>query len=67
MGDSIHADFQHELLSSTCVPIILYITDCFLGNIDNIHLRTIGCWDLVRTNSFKDGFGSYYSALVTTK
>ena len=25
------------------------------------------CWDLVTTNSSKDGFGSYYSVLVTTK
>ena len=25
------------------------------------------CWDLVTTNSSDDGFGSYYSALVTTK
>jgi hypothetical protein len=25
------------------------------------------CWDLVTMNSFKDGFGSYYSALVATK
>jgi len=25
------------------------------------------CWDLVTTNSSKDGFGSYYSALVATK
>jgi hypothetical protein len=25
------------------------------------------CWDLVATNSFKDGFGSYYSKWVTTK
>jgi hypothetical protein len=25
------------------------------------------CWDLVTTNFSNDGFGSYYSALVTTK
>jgi hypothetical protein len=67
MGDNIHAHFQHELLSSTCVPVIFYITHCFLGKIGSSHLRTVGCWDLVTMNSFKDGFGSYYSALVTTK
>jgi hypothetical protein len=58
MGDSIHADFQHELLSSTCVPVFFYIIECFLGKIDCSHLCTIGCWDLVTTNSFKDGLGS---------
>jgi hypothetical protein len=52
MGDNIHAHFQNELLSFTFVPIIFYITHCFLGKIDSSHLRTVGCWDLVTVAIF---------------
>jgi hypothetical protein len=67
MGDIIHAHFQHEFFSSICLSVIFDITDYFLGKIDNNHLCSVGYWDLVKTNSFKDGFRSYYFALVTTK
>jgi len=67
MGDNIHADFLHELLSSTCVPVMFYITDCFLGKIDNrsttisSNLQCQEEWKLDSGASHRNWFISYQS------
>ena len=67
MGDNIHADFLHELLSSTCVPVMFYITDCFLGKIDNrsttisSNLQCQEEWKLDSSASHRNWFISYQS------